>query len=125
MKAQFVSEAVWTKRPMGAQRFHISKPLEFYSAKLDRTFTVPIGFETDFASIPWFLQSIVQVNGPHIPAAVVHDYLCDHKSELGITQKQADAVFLEAMRFLDVRFTQRKIMYRAVRFYQSIKGLFS
>lgn len=125
MKAHFISDAVWTKRPIGAELFQISKPLEFYSAKLGRAFTVPVGFETDFASIPWFLQSVIQVNGPHIPAAVLHDYLCVHKVELGISQVEADAVFLEAMRVLDVRFTQRRAMYRAVRTYQTVKGWFS
>ena len=56
LKARFVSHALYTKRDIGAERFHVSNPLVFYSALLGRRIVVPIGFETDFASIPWFLQ---------------------------------------------------------------------
>ena len=37
--------------------------------------TVPVGFVTDFASIPPALQSFIQQNGPSLLPAVVHDYL--------------------------------------------------
>jgi hypothetical protein len=122
LKARFVSHALYTKRDIGAERFHVSNPLVFYSALLGRRIVVPIGFETDFASIPWFLQSLIQVNGPHIHAAVLHDFLCEYKSAFGIKQQQADQVFLEAMECLNVRVIQRRAMYRMVRVYQSIKG---
>jgi len=124
VSAKFISEALYTKREIGAKRFHVSKPLVFYSDVLEREITVPIGFETDFASIPWFLQSLVQVNGPHIHAAVIHDFLCVYGKSFKVTQKQTDQVFLEAMQCLDVRVTQRSAMYIGVRAYQSIKGLF-
>lgn len=118
----FVTEALYTKRPIGAERFCVSKPLTFYSASLGMEITVPVGFETDFASIPWFAQSLIQVNDKHIHAAVIHDLLCEKGEEFGLTQKQADQVFLEAMDCLGVRWTQRKVMYASVRMYQSIKG---
>jgi hypothetical protein len=124
MAARFVSEALYTKRPIGAKRFHVSKPFIFYSEILGRELVVPEGFETDFASIPWFLQSMVQVNGLHIQAAVIHDMLCEYKDSFGITQKQADQVFLEAMQCLGVRVSQRGAMYMGVRAYQSITGIF-
>jgi hypothetical protein len=124
MVAGFVSEALYTKRPIGAKRFHVSKPLIFYSEILGREIIAPEGFETDFASIPWFLQSIIQVNGPHIHAAVIHDLLCEYRDVFGITQKQADEVLLEAMQCLGVRITQRSAMYLGVRLYQSAKGVF-
>jgi len=124
IKAHFVSDALYTKRPIGAELFHVSKPLIFYSAILGREIAVPDGFKTDFASIPWFLQSFVQVNGRHIHAAVVHDFLCTYRKTFGITQKQVDQVFMEAMECLGVRRTQRAAMYAGVRGYQSVKGLF-
>ena len=49
LKARFVSHALYTKRDIGAERFHVSNPLVFYSAILGRRIVVPIGFETDFA----------------------------------------------------------------------------
>lgn len=121
-RAYFVSSALYTKREIGAKRFHVSKPLIFYSAMLKREISVPVGFETDFASIPWFLQSLIQVNGQHIHAAVIHDYLCIHKDEELMTQKIADNVFLECMEVLGVRVTQRTAMFWGVRAYQSTLG---
>lgn len=122
MKAVFISDGLHTSRPIGAKRFHLSKPLMFYSGILNKHIVVPVGFKTDFASIPWFLQSLIQVNGPHIHAAVVHDYLCVHGKDVEISQQDADLVFLEAMKVLGVRPTQRRAMYRGVRLYQSTKG---
>lgn len=104
--------------------FTLVRPLVYFSAYLQRELVVPVGFQTDFASIPWVFHSFCQVNGKHRAAAVVHDYLCVHKHEEGITQADADKVFLEAMETLGVRFSQRKVMYRAVRTYQTITGWF-
>lgn len=122
--AHFISEALYTKRDIGARRFHVSKPLVFYSAVIEQEVVVPIGFETDFASIPWFMQSLIQVNGPHIHAAVIHDFLCVYRNLFQLTQKQVDDLFMEAMICLGVRTTQRTIMWAGVRVYQSIKGVF-
>ena len=124
IEAHFINDALYTKRSIGAERFHVSKPLVFWSAILEREIVVHIGFETDFASIPFFMQSLIQVNGRHIHAAVIHDFLCVYRTALGITQKQVDSVFLEAMTCLGVRKTQRTAMYLGVRAYQSIAGLF-
>jgi hypothetical protein len=104
--------------------FILCEPLVYYSDYINREIIVPIGFETDFASIPWFLHSVVQVNGKHRRAAVVHDYLCIYKDNEGITQETADKIFREAMRHLDVRWSQRGAMYKAVRWYQSIAAAF-
>jgi hypothetical protein len=104
--------------------FQLCDPLIYYSDILQRDIVVPKGFETDFASIPWFLHSVVQVNGKHRRAAVVHDYLCVHKHAEGIDQRCADEIFREAMRVLDVRWSQRRVMYKAVRWYQSLTAFF-
>ena len=104
--------------------FRLVQELIYESDILGRDLIVPIDYETDFSSIPWFLQSIIQVNGKHRKAAVVHDYLCTHGSLEGVTQRQADHIFQEAMRVLDVRLTQKKVMFGMVRVYQSIAGIF-
>jgi hypothetical protein len=104
--------------------FILDQPLIYYSAFLGREIHVPAGFPTDFASIPRLLQNIIQVNGRHRPAAVVHDYLCTlvDSGTPGLTQGMADKVFREAMWCLDVDFVESSIMYRMVRRYQKIKS---
>jgi hypothetical protein len=76
---------------------------------------VPLGFVTDFASIPSFFHFIVQPFGRHAPAAVLHDYL------YAIGQKKArrlaDRLFLNAMKDAGVPAMRRSLMYRMVRFF--------
>jgi Protein of unknown function (DUF1353) len=40
-----------------------------------QTVIVPVGFITDFASIPKVLRNILPATGPYGPAAVLHDYM--------------------------------------------------
>jgi len=79
------------------------------------TIEVPLGFVTDFASIPPFFQSLIQPFGRHAPAAVLHDYL------YAIGQKKAralaDRLFLNAMREAGVPPLRRSVMYRMVRLF--------
>jgi hypothetical protein len=112
--------------------FTLTEPLIFYSVFLSREIHVPVGFDTDFASIPRLLQNIIQVNGKHRRAAVVHDYLCvqidngvtDWSLPANLTQGMADKVFREAMKCLDVEFVESSVMYRMVRRYQKTKAWF-
>lgn len=66
--------------------------------------TIPTGFKTDLASIPWPLSNVLKPNGPWKRAAVVHDYLCTQANGLsskhfpGLTRSICDGVFYEAMR---------------------------
>jgi hypothetical protein len=79
------------------------------------TVEVPLGFVTDFASIPSFFHFIVQPFGRHAPAAVLHDYL------YAIGQKKArrlaDRLFLNAMKDAGVPGFRRSLMYRMVRLF--------
>ena len=85
---------------------------------------IPVGFKTDFASVPSILWNIVPPWGRYGKAAVVHDWLYQHRT--GITQKwyqrmfckersRADTIFLEAMTILNVRSWRKYPMYYAVR----------
>jgi hypothetical protein len=105
-------------------KFHLVTPLIYHSDLLDSNVIVPAKFETDFASIPRIFHSFVEVNGKHRAAAVVHDYLCVYREQEMVSQRQADMVFLEAMEVLGVRWSQRRVLYMAVRVYQSITGIF-
>ncbi|MEQ9507050.1 MAG: DUF1353 domain-containing protein [Hyphomonas sp.] len=82
---------------------------------VDVRIEVPLGFVTDFASIPSLLHIFVQPFGRHAPAAVLHDYL------YALGQKKArnlaDRLFLHAMREAGVPYWRRSIMYRMVRLF--------
>lgn len=79
-----------------------------------RSYTVPEGFETDFASVPRFFWRLVPPWGRYSPAAVLHDYL--YSQGLG-TRAQADQVFLDMMQRLAVPAWKRRMMYLAVRLF--------
>jgi len=68
-------------------------PLVFYSAKFNRTFTVPEGFETDFASVPRLPFIYWLFGGVADEAATLHDYLYTGV----VSRKDADAIFREAI----------------------------
>lgn len=86
--------------------------VEFRLDGVPIVYTVPAGTPTDFASIPRVVQNIVQVLGPHIEAAVVHDHLCQIKGPWPSTV--AAAIFNEAMVAAGVQSHRRWLMYQAV-----------
>jgi hypothetical protein len=98
--------------------FVLIAPLIYYSDLVGGEIVVPEGYRTDLASIPRIFQTIIQVNGRHRRPAVIHDYLCDNKKELGMPQGFADKIFREAMKVVDVDFVESAVMYRMVRRYQ-------
>lgn len=73
---------------------------------------VPVGFETDFASVPkcfhWLLGSIEDYG----KAAVIHDLLYQTQP---VSRLEADAVFMGAMMVLGVSAWKRWVMYLALR----------
>ena len=92
---------------------------------------VPVGFITDFASIPRPLWVLLPPWGKYGKAAVIHDFMyTEHKhsihsaegveSFVQIDRKQADDIFLEAMGVLGVGVITRYAMYYAVRAFGTI-----
>lgn len=72
----------------------LTAPLVYVTQRGD-TFEIPAGFQTDFASIPQALWSLVgDPGGPWAPAAVVHDFL--YRSGI-VPRAEADRTFREAM----------------------------
>ena len=59
-----------TKNP---KRYLLIEPLIWEDSEY--RIEVPIGFETDFASIPKYLQWIIKPRGKHSKASVVHDFM--------------------------------------------------
>lgn len=124
----------------GAGKWELLEPL-VYKGNRDR-FMVPVGFKTDFASVPKALRSFVSRTGKHTKAAVLHDWLywrrprveTDEQVSLGasvafadgpppsslpdhqpITRKDADRLFRRAMKECGVGWFTRNAAYAAVR----------
>ena len=74
--------------------------------------TVPVGFITDFASIPPLAWMVATKLGPWNRPAILHDYLYFSAT---FDRKTADLLFLAAMRDRRVVWWRRMLMYLAVR----------
>jgi len=98
----------------GCMLWRVASECRYQSRQLKRLIAVPVGFETDLASVPRALWRLFPPCGPYLEAAVVHDYLYS----LGGTEsdrEQADAIFLEAMEALGVGPMSRRLIWAAVR----------
>ena len=78
----------------------------------DEKIVVPVGFQTDFASVPRPFWTLVPRWGKHGKAAIVHDYCYWEQS---YTRKRSDEIFREAMGVLKVASWTTFVMYWAVR----------
>lgn len=76
---------------------------------------VPIGFHTDFASIPRILWAFLPRWGKYGNAAVIHDYLYWVQSPRN--RKESDDIFLAGMKVLEVPNWKRKLIFYAVRWF--------
>ena len=75
---------------------------------------VPVGFLTDFASVPRPLWWLFPMWGRYGNAAVIHDF-CYWQQTL--SRRRADQVFLEAMEVLGVGRGTRTMLFAAVRIF--------
>jgi hypothetical protein len=75
---------------------------------------VPIGFMTDFASVPRIFWFFLPPWGKYGNAAVIHDY-CYWKQDF--SRKRSDDLFREAMLVLQVSKLKIFLMYTAVRLF--------
>lgn len=75
---------------------------------------VPIGFQTDFATIPRPLWAILPKWGRYGNAAVIHDWLYWAQNR---PRPTADAIFREAMGVLQVNSVVKYALYWAVRLF--------
>ena len=78
-------------------------------------FRVPVGYRTDFASIPVIFRWLLPKHGRYTKAAVVHDYLVEHSRATDFTRCDADGIFRRMMGELGVPILKRWIMWAAVR----------
>lgn len=89
---------------------------EFTYQGNEETFTIPVGTETDFASIPRIFVWFVPRYGRYTKPAILHDILWREKASKGTMDWiDADGIFRRAMREENVPFLRRWIMWSAVR----------
>ncbi len=81
------------------------------------TFTVPVGFETDLASIPRLCRSFIPQVGAHILAAIVHDWCYRNPSMIWMAKEDADLLFRKGMEQAGVGRLKRSLMYGGVKYF--------
>ena len=104
---------------IGAQLWETNTEFDYYVGyeNSNDKITVPKGFKTDLASVPWPASMLIPMSGLYNQAAVVHDFLYSTQTR---TRLASDRIFLEAMKVLQVNIFKRLIMYRAVRMWSWI-----
>jgi len=95
-----------------------------YEHKKLGTIVVPRGFVTDFASVPNFLQSLVQSVGILRDAAVLHDFLYKNHGFfrwsgneiiiVKLSKSKCDLIFFQAMKSTNVPAIKRQMAYAGV-----------
>ncbi len=108
-------------------RFEVYEKPFCYVTDKGEIIRIPVGFKTDFASVPTAFSWLVSRTGIYNEATVVHDYLCYEANKVEddrlrkAARKKADKLFLEAMKSLGVGTLKRGIMYRGVRTFSMFK----
>lgn len=113
MDARFLS-LLRVERVAGSDDWVLTSELAFSSAVLKRLIIVPIGFRTDFASVPRLPLAFLLFGGVADEAAVVHDFLY---STGACSRKRADDVFAEASKACGVSAWRRGPMWLGVRLF--------
>lgn len=124
---RFSADAMLTYAPeeskiLGKDHWRVMNPFRYYidDKYSTRWVYVPEGYLTDGASVPRIFWNLVPPWGIYGQAAIVHDYLYEFLSitvdgaPVSITRRQADKIFLEAMKVLGVPAYLRYTMYSAV-----------
>lgn len=125
-------------RAVSPTTWSLLAPLIWTGTKGD-TFTVPVGFETDFATVPRFLHWLISPYGAYTRAAVLHDWLLVELADwwnkyrnggdlgrgdpdMALSQnlppansRDCDGIFRRVMEDLGVPWAKRWIMWAAVR----------
>lgn len=94
--------------------WRLIKPLIFESEKYGRI-EVPVGFRSDFASVPRLPLIYSLFGNTSHNAAVIHDWL--YSGQVEISRKAADKVFVEAMKSKNQSKWRRFPMFWAVRLF--------
>ena len=111
----FLSELIVKK--MGDKRWELVEELR-YQPLQGRLIVVPIGFQTNFASVPRIPIAFLLAGDTAQKSATVHDYLYSG-IEGGFSRKRADAILLQAMKEEGLWWWRRSLMWFGVRLFGS------
>lgn len=102
---------------LDGRSWRVTREFDFASETLERIVRVPVGFVTDFASVPRVFWALLPSTGKYGKAAVVHDDLYQHPNMIApfVTRIQADRTLLEGMMALGVDWFTRWVIYFGVR----------
>ncbi|MET9732486.1 DUF1353 domain-containing protein [Streptomyces sp. NPDC006458] len=106
-----------TVKQIDAESWELREELTYLGR--EQTFTVPVAFRTDFASVPTVFVWLIPRYGVYTKAAILHDYLC---REAPVSRADADGVFRRTLRELGVSALRRWIMWAAVRAGSGLSG---
>jgi len=107
-----VPQVVWVG---GSRPWELATPFIYYSEELNEEIIVPAGYQTDLASVPRIPFVYARYGGRAVLASILHDYMYEVLGDK-YSRKQADRVFLEAMRkFEEPGRYKSRMMYTAVR----------
>ena len=95
-------------------RWIVTSPLIYQSDVAGKTFIVPIGFQTDMASVPRLPLVFMLAGDTSREASVVHDFLYDTQP---VKRALADRVLKEASGVTGVPVWRRWMMYAGVRLF--------
>lgn len=112
IKVEFIAPTRWWKRAKW-------KLLESYTSNNGKV-TVPAGFVTDGASIPFVFRWLFSPTGKYFGAAIIHDYLL--VSQQG--WNRANAEFEFEMKFLCVSLWRRNLILGAVNLWRAVSRIF-
>jgi hypothetical protein len=104
---------LFNMQKQGRKLFTLNDEYPYCDAQTGIVVVVPKWYVTDFASVPWYGQGVVNPQGPTARAAIIHDWLY----AIGEPGKrlQADDIFYRAMRKFGVSEFEAGIAYNAVR----------
>jgi hypothetical protein len=89
-----------------------------------QTWIVPVGFLTDFASVPAMVQWLIPSTGTYTQAAILHDYFCAVGIRNGeISARDTDGVFRRVMRELETPPLRRWLIWTGVRWGAAINPI--
>jgi len=100
----------------GPGTYRLLRPV-VYTTDAGETITAEAGMVFDWASIPKPLTAIYSRDGPHAPAAVIHDWLYEARDR---PRAEADAIFLEAMASLGLPWLRRRLFHLTVRLFGGV-----
>lgn len=106
---------------VGPHRWRLLEDLLYRSVKYPGVFVAPAGYETDFASIPRIIGSLIPKDGIYNKVGVIHDagYNNMLRTMDGVriftTKQVADNLFAEGLKAVGVNPVTRFLMVQAVR----------